>query len=100
MLGVKTGWHFDDDTDVQVAVAVALHVFHTLASEAQDGAGLCAGGDVDARLAAKCRHLYLGAQRCLHEADRHLAEQVVSVAFENLVVADEARSKGRPVCLR
>jgi hypothetical protein len=55
--------HFDLDADVQIAVAVALQVFHALAFDAEGRARLRAGGDFDRRPAVERRHFNFRAER-------------------------------------
>src|SRR5215831_13926061 len=50
----ETGRHLHVDADMQIAVAITLDVFDTLAFQAHHRAGLCAGLDPDIRLAIQC----------------------------------------------
>ena len=86
LLGVKSRRNLDNDADMQVAVAVALDVFHPLASQSKNGSGLGAGWDIEPRPAAEGGHINFGAERGLREADRYLALKVIAIALEKLVL--------------
>ena len=79
----------DDDLDQLVAAAPAADVGHAAALEPEHVAALRPPGDVQPVGAVEGRHLDLGAEGGLREADRHLAEQVVAVALEERVLADQ-----------
>ena len=59
LFGVEFCWNLDDDTDMEITVAVALDVFHPFAAKSKDCAGLSAGWDVDACLASECGYFDL-----------------------------------------
>src|SRR5829696_5436524 len=51
------------DGHEQITVAAARHVGHTLAAQAERGAGLRALGNLDGLVAVDARHLDLGSER-------------------------------------
>ena len=77
--------HFHVDADMQIAVAVALKIFHTFAAQPEHRVGLCASGDFDRGLVGERGHLNLCTQRSLDETHGHFAEQIIAIALENLV---------------
>ena len=77
--------HFHVDADVQIAVAVALKVFHALAAQAEHRIGLCASRDFDRGLVGESGHLHFCTERSLDKTHWHFAEQVISIALENFV---------------
>ena len=53
---VQMRWHFDLHADMQIALAVALLVFHAATLHAKHRARLRAGGNLDRRAAFERRH--------------------------------------------
>src|ERR1039458_112131 len=91
--------HLDLDANVQIALAIALQIFHAAAFESQQRAGLRAGGNFDRRTAFERRHFNLRAQRGLHKTHGNFAEQIVAVARKNFVALDVQENiqiAGRP----
>src|SRR5690348_15262156 len=78
---------FDDHGAEQVAGMTAADGFHALAAQTEFLPCLRFGWHGDAGRAAKDRHFDIGAERRLRETDRHLATQVVAVAFEDGMLA-------------
>src|SRR5262249_47461031 len=70
----------------QVAAAASVDVGHSFAAQAQRGPGLRAFVDLHRLGSLERRHLNLAAERDGREVDRNLAEQVVAVAPEELVL--------------
>src|SRR5690606_185190 len=68
-------------------LGVAADRLDALAAQAEHLAGLGFGRNLDDGLAIERGHDQLGAQRGLAEADRHLAEEVVALALEDVVLA-------------
>lgn len=85
---VEPCWHFDVHPDTQVAMAVAFEVAESFAFQTENGAVLCAGRDSDLRRAVECWHFDVGAQRGLRKTYGHIAQEVISVASENIVRFD------------
>ncbi len=102
--------HFHLDAHVQVTVAIAVQVFYALALDAESRGRLRAGGDFDGRAVFQRRNFDLRAERRLHKTHRHLADQIIAVAFEYLMLFDEqnnvkiagrpAAKTGLPIALR
>ena len=88
LAGGEVPGRLDDDLDQLVAAAPAVDVGHPAALELEDVAALGPLGDVQPVGAVERRHLDLGAEGGLGEADRHLADQVVAVPLEERVLAD------------
>ena len=91
--------HFHLDAHVQIALAVALQIFHALALDAEGRAGLRAGGNFDRGPAFQRGHFNFRAERGLDKTHRHFAEQIVAVALENFVrldVQDHIKIARRP----
>src|SRR5438477_8440416 len=80
--------HFDYRTDVQITVAIALHVFHPFSFEAEQRAILSAGWNFYLSLVTERRHFDVCAQSGLHKTDRHFAKEIVSIALEDFVRLD------------
>src|SRR5262249_6972817 len=59
---------------------------HPFAAQPQRGAGLRSFGNLHRLLAVERRHLDLSAERHCREVDRDLAEEIVAVAAEELVL--------------
>src|SRR3989454_6057702 len=70
----------------QIAASASVDVGHPLAAQPQRGAGLRPFGDFDRVHTIQRRHLNLAAERHGREVDRDLAEQIVAVAAEELVL--------------
>ena len=85
LFGRQARRHLDLDAHVQIAMAVALQVFHALALDAERRMRLRAGGDFDDRPAIERRHFNFRAERGLNKTHRHLAKQIVAVALENFM---------------
>src|SRR5512141_1166535 len=92
-------WHLDRDPDVEITMAVALDVAHTFPFQAENAARLGSRGDAHRVSAIERRNVDLCSERCLHIADWHLAEQVVTVPLENFVrlnMEDDVQIPMRP----
>ena len=85
---VQARRNFDLNADVQIAVAIALQIFHALAFDAKGRARLRAGGNFNRRPAVERRHFNFRAESRLDKTDRHFAEQVVAVALKNFMRLD------------
>ena len=72
---------------VQVAGVAAAHTLDALAAQAEGLAALRAFGQVDGGLALQGGHVDLAAEGGGGHAHRHLAVQVVALAFEDVVLA-------------
>src|SRR5580765_1736175 len=88
LCGGKLRRHFHVNPDVQITVAIALKILHTLAFEAEQCARLRAGGNFDERLAVERGHFDLRAERGLNKTHRHFAKQIVAVTLEDFVGFD------------
>src|SRR5437870_2227684 len=76
-----------DDTHQLVAAPVAVQVRDALALQAKDLPRLGAGRDLHARRALERGHLHLGPEGGLRDADRHLTDDVPSLAHEQGMLA-------------
>src|SRR5439155_25603576 len=76
-----------DDTHQLVAAPVAVQVRDALALQAEDLPRLGGGRDLHARRALERGHLHLGPEGGLRDADRHLADDVPSLAHEQGMLA-------------
>src|SRR4249919_3940783 len=85
LLGGQVYRCFHDDAAIQVARGTAAHRFDTTIAQAELLAGLGLGRNAQFDFAIERGHAYGVAQRGLRDADRHVAVQVVAVAFEDLV---------------
>jgi len=85
---VQARRNFDLNAHVQIAVAIALQIFHTVAFDPKGRARLRAGGDLYRCPAIKRGHFNFRAESRLDKTDRHFAEQVVAVALENFMRPD------------
>src|SRR6187551_10540 len=72
----------------EVAGVARANALDALAAKAEHLAGLRFRGHLDLGGAVERRDLDLAAQRCLGEADRHLAMQVVAFALEDGVLLE------------
>src|SRR5207248_8359962 len=82
----------------EIAPTAAADVGHPLAAKPQRGAGLRPFRHFDVLGAVESRHLDLAAERDGRKVDRDLAEQIVAVAPEELVllhVDDDVEVAGR-----
>src|SRR5262249_53631981 len=76
----------DARDDVEVAMAAARHVRHSLGAQLEPRARLRAGADFDRLFAVQERHPDLAAERERRKRDRHLAVEVVLFAMEERVL--------------
>ena len=88
LLGSQACWNFDINADVEVAITIALDIFHSFGFEPEHRAGLCAGGNSDGGLAVQRGHFDFRPERRLHKAHRHFAKQIVAVALKNFMRLD------------
>ena len=79
---------FHRDAHMLIALLISLNVFDSFALHAKKLARLRAGGDFHFDFAVQRRHVDLRAQRRLHEADRHVADNVEVFAHENRMRLD------------
>ena len=79
---------FHGDVAIQVAWEARTKTFETFATQTELLLSLGAFWNVNRRLAAKCGHANLAAQRGCRDADGHGAMQVVSIALEDVVFLD------------
>src|SRR5688500_640393 len=70
-------------------MAAAGNIRHPLAAQLEGGTGLRTFRDLEHLVAVEARHLDLAAERQCREGERHGAEQIVAIALEELVLADE-----------
>ena len=80
--------HLDLHPHAQIALAVALQIFHPAALQPEQRAGLRAGGNPDGGPAFQGGHLDFGPERGLHKTDGNFADQVVALAGKDLVMFD------------
>src|SRR3990170_2374614 len=76
---------FDARVAIEIAGRVRAHVAYALAAQAEHLAGLGAGRDLEIGAPIESRNFHFTAECCCREAHRHLAVQVVAVAFEQIV---------------
>src|SRR5579864_1092743 len=77
---------FDDHLHELVAPALSVAVGHAPPRQPQHGPALCAAGNRQACGSSQCRHLDLGAEGRLREADRYSAAEVVAPPCEERVL--------------
>src|SRR6516164_6495905 len=82
------GWHLNLNAHMQITIAVALKVLYPFAFDPEGSTGLCAGGNLNHRLAVQRGYLDFRAEGRLNKADRSLAEQIITVALEKFVRFD------------
>jgi len=80
--------HFDVYPHVQVAVAVALDIFHSLATQTEHRPWLRAGRNLYAGLSIQGRDFDLGAKSGLDEAHWQFAKQIIAVALKDVMRFD------------
>ena len=85
---VQVARDFDNDSDVQIAVAVALQAFYTFALKAKDSVGLSAGGNSDVRFASERGNFNFCAERRLDKLDGNVTEKIVAITLENFMLFD------------
>ena len=78
---------FHRNVAIQIAGVAGAHPFDALAAQAEGFAALGAFGNVDGRFAAECGHINFAPQCGGGHAHRHLAVQIVAVAFKDVVFA-------------
>jgi hypothetical protein len=83
--GVQVGWDFDGNAHVEIAMPISLDVLHAFAFKPENGSVLGAGRDLDSGLSFEGGNIDLRAQGGLNKTDRNIANQVVSVALEDLM---------------
>ena len=69
-------------------MAVPLQVFQAPTLDAEDGGRLGSSGDFYDCRALERGHFNFRAQRGLHKADGHFAEQIITIALEDLMRLD------------
>src|SRR5687767_7957861 len=70
-------------------MAAAGNIRHPLAAQLEGRAGLRTFRNLEQLVAVEARHLDLAAERQCREGERDGAEQIVAIALEELVLADE-----------
>lgn len=74
---------FDGNVAHQVAMFAAAQCLDAFAAQAEDGAALRFGGNLDLGVAVQRGDFDFAAQGCGAETDRHFAMQVAAVALED-----------------
>ena len=95
---VEMSWHFHQDANVQISGPITLDISDPLAFDPENGAGLRASRDFDARFTCQRRHFQVGAQRRLDKIDRHITKQIIAITLKNIVllhVQDDVEIPGR-----
>ena len=77
--------HFHVDADVQVALTVALDVLDSFAAQSEQRSRLRASGDFNGGFVCERGYLNFRAERRLNKTHGHFAQQIVTVALENIV---------------
>ena len=88
LLAGEAGGHFDVYADELVAGAAGAELGHAFAADAEGGAALRGGRDLERGLAGEGGHFDGASQGGEGELDRDLAEEIVAVALEQLVLLD------------
>src|SRR5690606_13012920 len=82
LLGAEALRDLDVHAHELVALGTSAQRRHALAAQAEGGAALSAGGNLERAFAKEGRHLDAAAEGGEGELDRDLAEEVVAVALE------------------
>src|SRR5207253_3112306 len=69
-----------------IALMSAAQTRHAFAAKAEGGAALRRRRNFQGRLTEKRRHFDCAAERCERELDRNLAEQILALPLEQLVL--------------
>ena len=76
------------DVAIQVAGVAGAHAFDAFATQTELLAGLRAFGQVNRRFTRQGGYIDFAAERRRHDADRHVAVQVVAIALKNVVLLE------------
>src|SRR5436190_1108532 len=80
--------HFDDHTHVQISVAIALDVLHSLAFYAKQRVRLSSRWQFNLNFSCKCRDFDFGPEGGLDKLHRNIANKVIAFALEDFVLLD------------
>ena len=84
----KFGGELDDKTDVEIAVAIALEMFHTFTGQTNSGFGLGAGADFNLEFPIKSRNGRVTAKNGKSKRDFVINNHIITFTLEDFAGTD------------